>query len=240
MDQYGNDVQVSIDDSFYVPSVNDISGGVGGVGGGADQVGGAAAAPAATRFSTLHPIAVFFHCFFKVLAILAYLLLGIFFDDFVTVFILVILLSVFDFWVTKNVTGRLLVGLRWWNEVREDGTNEWIFESLEGKRQVVKVELLVFWGALLLNPVIWVVLGIVCILKININWIIVVIIVIALSLINLFGYIKCATEARKRLKMMAQEAANGYIKETVKDAASSYMKDAASSMVSGIFSSPKQ
>lgn len=24
---------------------------------------------------------------------------------------------------------RLLVGLRWWNEVKEDGTEVWIFES---------------------------------------------------------------------------------------------------------------
>ena len=29
----------------------------------------------------------------------------------------------------QNVTGRLLVGLRWWNDVHEDGTNIWIFES---------------------------------------------------------------------------------------------------------------
>ncbi len=30
---------------------------------------------------------------------------------------------------TKNVSGRLLVGLRWWNEVTDDGGN-WRFESL--------------------------------------------------------------------------------------------------------------
>jgi len=24
---------------------------------------------------------------------------------------------------------RILVGLRWWNEVKEDGSEEWIFES---------------------------------------------------------------------------------------------------------------
>jgi hypothetical protein len=24
-----------------------------------------------------------------------------------------------------------MVGLRWWNEVGEDGTNKWIFESVE-------------------------------------------------------------------------------------------------------------
>lgn len=29
----------------------------------------------------------------------------------------------------QNVSGRLLVGLRWWNQVDEDGKSHWIFES---------------------------------------------------------------------------------------------------------------
>ena len=31
----------------------------------------------------------------------------------------------------KNVSGRLLVGLRYWNEVTDEGTDNWRFESLE-------------------------------------------------------------------------------------------------------------
>ena len=41
----------------------------------------------------------------------------------------VVLLLAADFWTVKNVTGRLLVGLRWWNKVNEDGSTEWVFES---------------------------------------------------------------------------------------------------------------
>ncbi len=44
-------------------------------------------------------------------------------------FLTVILLLAFDFWTVKNVTGRLLVGLRWWNKIEEDGTSTWMFES---------------------------------------------------------------------------------------------------------------
>lgn len=29
----------------------------------------------------------------------------------------------------QNVSGRLLVGLRWWNQVDEDGKSHWVFES---------------------------------------------------------------------------------------------------------------
>lgn len=29
----------------------------------------------------------------------------------------------------QNVTGRLLVGLRWWNQIDEDGKSLWVFEA---------------------------------------------------------------------------------------------------------------
>jgi hypothetical protein len=41
-------------------------------------------------------------------------------------FVVCVLLFAFDFWTVKNVTGRILVGLRWWNEVKPDGTEEWV------------------------------------------------------------------------------------------------------------------
>ncbi len=48
---------------------------------------------------------------------------------FVHIFLTIVLLLAVDFWTVKNVTGRLLVGLRWWNKVDEDGTSTWMFES---------------------------------------------------------------------------------------------------------------
>ncbi len=66
---------------------------------------------------------------FKLATLLVYLLNGIFALNFVMVFVLVVLLSAFDFWTVKNVSGRILVGLRWWNEVKDDGQTAWYFES---------------------------------------------------------------------------------------------------------------
>ena len=44
--------------------------------------------------------------------------------------LVIILLGAADFWFTKNVTGRLLVGLRWWNQIKKETNQEvWIFES---------------------------------------------------------------------------------------------------------------
>jgi hypothetical protein len=40
----------------------------------------------------------------------------------------------------KNVAGRTLVGLRFWNQVDEDGESYWVFESRD-----VRVVFLVYW-----------------------------------------------------------------------------------------------
>ena len=53
-----------------------------------------------------HPGFCILHLVFKVLAISAYLLLGLLLDDKTFCFILVVSLCALDFWVVKNLTGR--------------------------------------------------------------------------------------------------------------------------------------
>lgn len=72
---------------------------------------------------------VVFHLAFRILAIAVYLLCGWLVRSFVTSFVIIVLLLSIDFWTVKNITGRLLVGLRWWNYVDEDGESHWVFES---------------------------------------------------------------------------------------------------------------
>ncbi|KAL4685951.1 hypothetical protein H8959_001548 [Pygathrix nigripes] len=109
-----------------------------------------------------HPLATFFHLFFRVSAIVTYVCCDWFGKSFVGCFVTVLLLLSLDFWSVKyksdmnqgtfiyqhseyasllvtcsescvccpqNVTGRLLVGLRWWNQIDEDGKSHWIFEA---------------------------------------------------------------------------------------------------------------
>ena len=52
-----------------------------------------------------------------------------------------VLLAALDFWVVKNVSGRILVGLRWWNEINDLGESIWKFESLD---QEVSITLYAF------------------------------------------------------------------------------------------------
>lgn len=83
-----------------------------------------------------HPIASTFHVGFRAASLVWYILSEQFLGSkqFVLSFIVQVLLLALDFWTVKNVTGRLLVGLRWWNEIKEDGTSEWIFEQKEVRK----------------------------------------------------------------------------------------------------------
>lgn len=55
-------------------------------------------------------------------------------NGFVLNCVVTLVLVAADFWTVKNVTGRLLVGLRWWNDDGTEssgGESTWRFESLE-------------------------------------------------------------------------------------------------------------
>jgi len=79
--------------------------------------------------SSSHPVAAVFHVCFKVAALVLYLFGSLFSSSFVVVFVLCVLALSFDFWTVKNITGRLMVRLRWWNDMSDTGQNVWRFES---------------------------------------------------------------------------------------------------------------
>jgi len=76
-----------------------------------------------------HPVVTFFHLLFRTLAIIAYMLCGWFSDGFIGSFVAIILLLSLDFWTVKNITGRIMAGLRWWNYVNDEGASVWVFEK---------------------------------------------------------------------------------------------------------------
>ncbi|GAM25449.1 hypothetical protein SAMD00019534_086240 [Acytostelium subglobosum LB1] len=169
---------------------------------------------AAPQPAQKHPVAVFFHFFFKVCAIVLYLLASLVGIGFVISFIIITLCAAFDFWTVKNVTGRLLVGLRWWNEIKPDGSDQWVFESLENKSQINQSESFLFWVGVIGTPLIWgllTIFSIISLLRLSFGWLIVCFVCLSLSAVNVFGYIKCAKDARKKVKGMAQSYLVGQI-----------------------------
>ena len=70
-------------------------------------------------------------CLWQAASLAFYILSTIFIDNFVIIFVVTVFLAALDFWVVKNVSGRILVGLRWWNEINDLGESDWRFECLD-------------------------------------------------------------------------------------------------------------
>lgn len=158
-----------------------------------------------------HPTVVIFHLLFKAGALFLYIF-GRWFvrdandgADFIAFTVACILLLAADFWVVKNVTGRFLVGLRWWNKV-EDETTTWIFESAEDKA-INAFDRSVFWTVLYATPVVWGGLLLSGIFLFQFKWLLIVVIALALSLANVYGYYKCSTDQKARFQRMMQDGA---------------------------------
>ncbi|XP_064652477.1 Golgi apparatus membrane protein TVP23 homolog B-like isoform X2 [Lineus longissimus] len=148
-----------------------------------------------------HPIAVVCHLAFRIGAILAYLFCGWFSGSFIVNFVVIVLFLSMDFWTVKNISGRLLVGLRWWNHVDEDGKSQWIFESHKGaaKSLITNTESRIFWLSLVVCEVVWVVFFFGTVFTLNFKWFMVVVVGILLNGANLYGYIRCKIGAKKQL-----------------------------------------
>jgi len=90
----------------------------------------------------------------------------------VLIFIITILLLAADFYYLKNIAGRRLVGLRWWNEVDpQSGDSHWVFESSDPSTKVINAtDSRFFWLALYSQPLFWVALAVVAIVRFEFIW----------------------------------------------------------------------
>lgn len=156
-----------------------------------------------------HPIAAFFHLLFKFAALALYIFGAWFSVDYVTTFVLCVLLLAFDFWTVKNITGRLLVGLRWWARTRDDGSNEWHFESAPAGRATSALDQRIFWWTLYATPVVWFMLASLALIRFNIDWLLVDLVAIGLTGANLYCYFKCSTDAKRVRETLASGAIAG-------------------------------
>jgi hypothetical protein len=157
-----------------------------------------------------NPGIVLFTLLFKALAVVSFLLLGIFGVSDALVFIIVVILNAFDFWFVKNVSGRILVGLRWWNEVKDDGTEVWIFESDHEKR-ATSIDTTLFWTSLYITPCFWGVFVVIELIGLSLMWFLVCLISFVLTFSNTVGYYKCSGEQKKKISnFLAEKGQKGF------------------------------
>lgn len=108
--------------------------------------------------------------------------------------------------VCKNVSGRLLVGLRYWNEIDEAGLSTWRFESrdAEGMKLVSPQESALFWYTLYGSPAAWLGLGMIALARFSLDYLLVVAVALTLNMANVVGYTKCSKDARANISSFAR------------------------------------
>lgn len=119
--------------------------------------------------------------------------------SYVNTVVVTIILLAFDFWSVKNVTGRLLVGLRWWNNVQEDGSSQWVFESHLDERALDPIDREVFWKATYSWCLLWIILFLVNLISLSLDWLLLVGMGVGFSVGNLIGFWKCSKDAQGRM-----------------------------------------
>ncbi|KAL4751767.1 hypothetical protein BDW72DRAFT_172978 [Aspergillus terricola var. indicus] len=141
-----------------------------------------------------HPITLLTFLGFRLGALLMYLFGVLFINNFILVFILTLLLLSADFYYLKNIAGRRLVGLRWWNEVNtSSGDSHWVFESADpNTRTITATDKRFFWLSLYVAPALWVGLGILAIVRLNsVIWLSLIAIALVLTITNTTAFSRC-------------------------------------------------
>lgn len=160
-----------------------------------------------------HPTALLFHFGFRTTALFIYLFSSWFFtSSFVFTVVLTVILLALDFWTVKNVTGRLLVGRRWWNSTTIDGSTVWTFEARPSPWKANPSDSRLFWVSLYGYTAVWGGLGVVAIFRFNFSWLLVVAFALTLNLTNLLGYLKCDREAQSQvISNWGNSIVNGFV-----------------------------
>merc|ERR1712025_937111 len=161
--------------------------------------------------SLKRPWVAFFHFFFRISALIVYLFGNAFSGSFIGIFVTVILLLSLDFWTVKNVSGRIMVGLRWWNYINDQGESQWVFESRDGTSTLDslatnfggKSDARLFWIGLVVAPAMWIVFFLTALFGFRFQWMILVIIGLFMSGSNFFGYLRCRLGSTESVTNMA-------------------------------------
>lgn len=111
------------------------------------------------------------------------------------------------------------MGLRWWNDVKADGTSEWMYESADV--QVNDTDRSVFWWSLAVYPVFW--LSCLFINILHVEWVLLLVAAVTLSGSNLYGYWMCHRKRSGNSSSVTQWAKEAALKAVVNNVVNQQM-----------------
>ena len=200
-DNFDNDQQINIDpnelDQNNFVSNNDINDNN-------NQEGGKKINAPAFIKKSRNPQVALVTISIKLLALLFFLFFSIFTSNEAFVMITVVLLVAADFWYTKNISGRILVGLRWWNTFDQNTQeNKWTFES-KNEIKESNMDRRTFWISLYGFAGIWVILFIWECISFNFTWAFLCLIALVISGTNVVGFFRCSKIQQKKAGLITK------------------------------------
>jgi hypothetical protein len=138
--------------------------------------------------------------------------MNIFISNDVLTFIIVLCLAAADFWTVKNVTGRILVNLRWWSDIDPlTGNEKWVYESNNEARPVNSGDSFVFWTALYATPCVWALFAFMDLISFKFFWMYSCLLCLVLSGINTLGFYRCQKDHKNKVQSFLQQKTMGFM-----------------------------
>lgn len=173
-------------------------------------------------------LALLCHYGARSVALVFYLFVSWFTNAFIAPVVILLTLFAIDFWLVKNISGRLLVGLRWWNSNdHQTGESIWVFESASvaldanggpisnRERSSRKSAGRLFWIGLLTFPLIWALLILVAIFSLKLAWCLVAVCGFLACSVNAYGYLRCRFKGTPVAEDSTKNGLTGLLTATV-------------------------
>ena len=97
-----------------------------------------------------------------------------------------------DFWFTKNIAGRLLVGLLWERDILPNGEEEFTYECNADEGKNNRVDSFFFWWSQYISAGFWIVIAVMQVITFSFTSVFITMVPAVLSGFNLYAYYKCS------------------------------------------------
>lgn len=84
--------------------------------------------------------------------------------------------------------------------MQEDGSNKWTYESAPPGTKIHAVDSRIFWWGLYGTALSWVAFALLSFIRLSFEWLLIDVVALALVWTNLLGYLRCSSDASKRLR----------------------------------------
>eukprot|EP00270_Netrium_digitus_P019506 TRINITY_DN7702_c0_g1_i1.p1 TRINITY_DN7702_c0_g1~~TRINITY_DN7702_c0_g1_i1.p1 ORF type:complete len:207 (-),score=40.83 TRINITY_DN7702_c0_g1_i1:251-784(-) len=167
-----------------------------------------------------HPHVAIATVAFKAAAIIFFIIGGLFAESFIINFVVCVIFLAIDFWTVKNVSGRFLVGHRWWHATDENGEFQWRCESLEQQEldRLSQTDAFLFWWTLYITPAVWALFGVISLIRLTFDYLLIVAVALILSISNLIGFMKCRKDAKNHIHQFATQTVANHVSTTLQSA----------------------